>query len=227
MLNIALGGLIPRCRASDSIDMIDSIAHACFELELIFEDLDLALTEALHAVRQGCRTAFARLYHLSRRRLFRIVLKIQANRADAEEVLQEVYLKVWNRCEQFDASKGRVMSWLAGIAHHSAIDNLRRLASLPARYSAAAEGDDPYEALASTDVQPLELVLQARNADAVKRCLHDLSILQREILYLAFYEGLSHAEIARRLGRPLGTVKTWLRKSLALMRPALAEYVGT
>ena len=189
-----------------------------------FDEIDIELTALLHGVGQGCRTSFARLYHLTQRRLLSIVLKIQTNHADAEEVLQEVYLKAWNRCAQFDARKGQVICWLAGIARYSAIDSVRRLDSRPRGRFAAADDDDPYEGLASTELQPLELIIEAREAGAVKRCLYDLSIQQREILYLAFYDGLTHAEIARRLGRPLGTVKSWLRNSLAVMRPALTEY---
>jgi DNA-directed RNA polymerase specialized sigma24 family protein len=79
------------------------------------------------------------------------------------------------------------MAHAAGIAHHSAINNLRRLASRPQRRFAAAEDeDDPYERVASTELQPLELVIQARNADAVKRGVYDLSNQQHEILYLPF-----------------------------------------
>ena len=189
-----------------------------------FDEIDIELTALLHGVGQGCRTSFARLYHLTQRRLLSIVLKIQTNHADAEEVLQEVYLKAWNRCAQFDARKGQVICWLTGIARYSAIDNVRRFESRPRGRFAAADDDDPYEGLASSELQPLELVIEAREAGAVKRCMYDLSIQQREIVYLAFYDGLSHAEIARRIGRPLGTVKSWLRKSLAVMRPALTEY---
>lgn len=189
-----------------------------------FDEIDIDLTALLHRVGQGCRTSFARLYHLTQRRLFSIIFKIQKNHADAEEVLQEVYLKAWNRSAQFDPRKGHVIFWLAGIARYSAIDNLRRLESRPQGRFTAAD-DDPYEGMASNELQPLEIIIEAREAEAVKRCMYDLSIQQREILYLAFYDGLTHAEIARRTGRPLGTIKSWLRHSLAILRPALAQYV--
>jgi RNA polymerase sigma factor (sigma-70 family) len=201
--------------------------HDCFAVAVNSDEFDFEITAALHAVRQGCRTSFARLYYLTHRRLMWIILRIQTNRPDAEEVLQEVYLKVWNRCAQFDARKGQVIYWLAGIARHCAIDNLRQLSSRPQRSPTTTEENDAVcEKVASCGLQPLELVIQGRNANAVKRCLHSLSIQQREILYLAFYDGLSHAEIARRLGRPLGTVKSRLRNSLLAMRPALTNYVG-
>ena len=216
--------LMANCRPSGSTQLGNKGVDTQQGADANFDELDIQLTAALHGVEQGCRTSFARLYNLTQRRLFSIVLKIQTNHADAEEVLQEVYLKAWNRCAQFDARKGKVICWLAGIARYSAIDNLRRLHSRPRGRFAAADDDDPYEGLASTELQPLELVIEAREAGAVKRCMNDLSIQQREILYLAFYDGLTHAEIAHRLGRPLGTVKSWIRNSLAVMRPALTEF---
>ena len=216
--------LMADCRPSGSAQLGNKGVDTQQGADAKFDDLNIELTALLHGVGQGYRTSFARLYNLTQRRLFSIVLTIQTNHADAEEVLQEVYLKVWNRCAQFDARKGQVICWLAGIARYSAIDNVRRFESRPRGRFAAADDDDPYEGLASSELQPLELVIEAREAGAVKRCMYDLSIQQREILYLAFYDGLSHAEIARRIGRPLGTVKSWLRKSLAVMRPALTEY---
>ena len=213
-----------RC-ASGSTRMRNSSAHCHKDGNTPSEELDVELTAVLHAVGQGCRTSFARLYALTRRRLFGVVIRINTNRADAEEVLQDVYLKVWDRCAQFDARKGHVISWLAGIARYSAIDNLRRLNSRPLFSFASLEEDDRFAGLPSTELEPLERVFHARNAEAVKRGLYDLSIQQREILYLAFYDDLSHAEIARRLRRPLGTVKSSLRRSLSIMRPALVQQV--
>ncbi len=224
MLTLPPMELMANCRPNGSAQLGNKDVDPQQGADPNFDELDVELTAVLLGVGQGCRTSFARLYNLTQRRLFSIVLKIQTNHSEAEEVLQEVYLKAWNRCAQFDARKGQVICWLAGIARYSAIDNLRRLDSRPQGRFAAAD-DDPYEGLASNELQPLELVIEAREAGAVKRCLYDLSIQQREILYLAFYDGLTHAEIARRLGRPLGTVKSWLRHSLAIMRPALAQYV--
>ena len=189
---------------------------------------DEELTALLLAVRAGCRPSFARLYGLTSPRLFGIVLRVNTDRADAEDVLQEVYVKVWNRCAQFDANKGSAIYWLAGICHHSAIDSLRRRQRRPqASLRPTDEADcDACDSLPSSDPQPLDLVIRARGAEAVQRCVRALPIEQRESLSLAFHDGLSHREIAERLGRPVGTVKTWLRRSLAQLRPALADHRG-
>ena len=143
-------------------------------------------------------------------------------------MLQEVYVKVWNRCAQFDANKGPAIYWLAGICHHSAIDSLRRRQRRPqARFMPVdADDDDACDSLPSAEPQPLDLVIRARGAEAVQRCVRALPTEQRESLSLAFHDGLSHREIAERLGRPVGTVKTWLRRSLAQLRPVLLDHRG-
>ena len=191
-------------------------------------DLDAELAALLHAVRDGCRRSFARLYVLTSPRLFGIVLRVNADRADAEDVLHEVYVKVWNRCAQFDADKGLAIYWLAGICHHSAIDSLRRCQRRPQTRFMPIDDDheDGCDSLPSAEPQPLDLVIRARGAEAVQRCVRALPIEQRESLSLAFHDGLSHREIAERLGRPVGTVKTWLRRSLAQLRPVLLDHRG-
>lgn len=186
---------------------------------------DAELAALIHAVRQGCRPSFARLYALTSPRLFGMILRINRDRADAEELLQEVYVKVWDRCAQFDAGKGPAIFWLTGIAYHGAIDGLRRRQSRPVISPRSAnDADDPYAELWSSEPGPPELAIQARGAEAVQRCLRALSFEQRESLMLAFYDGLSHGDIAKKLQRPVGTVKSWLRRSLTEMRPALAGH---
>ena len=200
--------------------------HARERVEPRSENLDVELSDLLYAARQGCRASFARLYTLTSGRLSGIVLSINKDRADAEEVLQEVCIKVWNRRDQFDARKGLAMHWLGRIAHYGAIDHLRRRNARPqGSFTPAAAEGDPYAGLPSADLLPLDLVIRARSGDAVRRCLWKLSTEQRELLTLAFYHGLSHVEIALHVQRPLGTVEGLMRRSLALMRPALAGHL--
>ena len=186
---------------------------------------DAALSVLLHSACLGCHASFAHLYALTSAPLFRIVLRINHDRAEAEDVLQDVYVNAWNRRAQFDRSRGEAMGWLVGIAQHRAISSLRRRDARPrAGSNPAAEADDPYAGLVSDEAQPLQAIADARAADAVRRGLSRLHPAHRESLTLAFYEELSHGEIAVRLGRPLGTVKSWLRRSLVAMRPALEGY---
>ena len=154
---------------------------------------DQNLTDLLLAMQNGCTASFERLYRLTSPRLFGIVLRIHPNGAEAEDVLQEVYLKVWRRCAQFDADKGSAMHWLSGIARYSAIDGHRRQASRPGAKRAIADADqaDPYAGIASCDPQPLDRVIRDHSAAAVNRALRLLSEEQRESLSLAHCDGLT------------------------------------
>ena len=188
---------------------------------------DQTLTALLQAVQNGCIASFERLYGLTSPRLFGIVLRIHPDVAEAEDVLQNVYLKVWCRSAQFDADKGSVMHWLSGIARYSALDGHRQRGSRPRpiRRSITDDDDlDPYAGMESTELQPLDLVIRERSTTAVREGLRLLSYEQREGLTLAYCDGLSHAQIALRLGQPVGTVKSWLRRAYDVLRPALAGH---
>ena len=185
----------------------------------------LELDQLLHAVRKRCTVSFERLYVLTSPRLYAIVLTINRDRVDSEDVLQEVYLKVWNHCGQFNAQKGFAASWLAGIAHHSALDSLRRRRARPDSHQVEGpEALDPYDGLPSSAATPLENAIHQQDSRALQASLQSLPDLQRQSLALAFFEGLSHTEIAGRLHQPLGTVKSWVRRSLRSLQPTLQAH---
>ena len=185
----------------------------------------LELNRLLHAVTQRCTVSFKRLYELTSPRLFTLVLTINRDRVDSEDVLQEVYLKVWNNCGHFDAQKGLATSWLAGITHHSALDSLRRRRARPDCHRIVAPDVlDPYDGLASTEATPLESAILNQGSRAVQASLWALPDLHRQSLALAFFEGLSHTEIAGRLQQPVGTVKSWVRRSMQSLQPTLQAH---
>lgn len=182
----------------------------------------LELHRLLHAVSRRCTVSFQRLYELTSPRLYAIVVAINRDRAESEDVLQEVYLKVWTHCDQFDVQKGFGASWLASIAHRSALDSLRRRRARPDSHGIVpAEALDAYDGLTSTASTPQEKAIQKQGSRAVQDSLRALPDLQRESLTLAFFEGLSHTEIAGRLQQPVGTVKSWVRRSLLRLQPRL------
>ena len=187
------------------------------------------LAALLSRVALGDRAAFAALYRHSSAHLLGVVLRIQKDRAQAEDVLQEVYVNVWRAAQGFDASLSQPLTWLTSIARNRAIDSLRRRQTEPQTVSTATgsfEDDDEHDMLhdlASPDTGPLDLLGQASDARALRGCMTALSGEQQQSLALAFYQGLSHAEIAEHLRQPLGTVKSWVRRALQALKACLEQ----
>jgi RNA polymerase sigma-70 factor (ECF subfamily) len=156
-----------------------------------------------------------------------VILRINKDRAQSEDLLQEVFIKVWGAAASFDQQRAQAMTWLTSIARNRAIDSLRRRQSEPgwvtrsAQARADEDDEDMLDKVISDDDGPLTLLGQAVQARAVKICMGGLSGEQQQTLALAFYQGLSHSEVAEHLSQPLGSVKSWARRGLAAMRSCL------
>ena len=196
--------------------------------------LDLARLLARSGL--GDRAAFATLYDRTSPHLFAVVLRINRDRAQAEDILQEVFVKVWRAAQTFDAAQSQPLTWLTSIARNRAIDSLRRQQTQPRVQSfSAADGGGPgaespddkdvYDSVADEAAGPLELLDQASEARALSRCMQVLNAQQRQCVALAFYDGLSHAEVAEHLHQPLGTVKSWVRRGLLALKGCLQSAV--
>ncbi|RVU45069.1 sigma-70 family RNA polymerase sigma factor [Rubrivivax rivuli] len=183
------------------------------------------LAQLLARTGLGDRQAFSRLYERTSGHLFAVVLRIQRDRAMAEDLLQEVYVAVWKAASSFDAARSQPLTWLTHIARNRAIDSLRRAQSQPRTESLSVNEDegqpDPAEALASDEPGPLELLNQASEKRELVQCMERLTPTQRQSVALAFYDGLSHAEVAAHLREPLGTVKSWVRRALNTLKSCL------
>jgi RNA polymerase sigma-70 factor (ECF subfamily) len=166
------------------------------------------------------QAAFASLYRQTSAQLFAVALRIIRDRGTAEEVLQEAYVSVWNNAGRYDAAKSQPLTWLASIVRHRCLDLVRRRA-LDTVTLTRDDGDDEEFDIADEGPTPVELLLQGAAARSVRDCVNALESAQKQAIALAFYQGLTHAELARHLGQPLGTVKSWIRRGLEHLRRCL------
>ena len=187
-------------------------------------DLATALSRSV----LGDRAAFKRVYDLSSGHLFAVILRIQRDRDLADDLLQEVYVSAWKAAGSFDASRAQPMTWLTHIARNKAIDSLRRAQAQPRTESlhAADDDDDRPDAqarLVDEAPGPAALLERASDARQLGHCMEGLSAQQRQSVALAFFDGLSHAEVADQLCQPLGTVKSWVRRALMTLKGCLEK----
>jgi len=174
-------------------------------------------SDLLHAIARGDESALAALYDRYHSILLGLLLRILHNRVEAEDVLQEVFLQIWQRAANFDEARGRGFTWMVTLARSRAIDRLRSLQSRQ-RADDTALRDAP-EAVgdASDDAY------HAEQREIVRAALAQIPEEQRRALLLAYFEGLTQSEIAARLGQPLGTVKTRMRSGMTKLRDLLGE----
>ncbi|MEO7336356.1 MAG: sigma-70 family RNA polymerase sigma factor [Caldimonas sp.] len=192
----------------------------------------LDLSRLLGRAGLGDRAAFATLYERTSPHLFAVILRINRDRAQAEDILQEVFVNVWRAAKSFDAAQSQPLTWLTSIARNRAIDSLRRVQTRPQIQNPGASGsandaedESVYDTVADTAPGPLDLLSQASDARALSVCMDGLSALQRQSVALAFYHGLSHAEVAEQMRQPLGTVKSWVRRALVGLKDCLQSAV--
>jgi len=184
----------------------------------------IELSRLLARAGLGDRAAFATLYDQTSSHLLGVVMRIYRDRAQAEDILQEVYVNVWRAAQSFDAAQSQPLTWLTSIARNRAIDSLRRAQTQPqfqTSHSTLDEETDVYDTVADDSPGPLDLLSRASDARALSDCMHVLTAQQRQSLALAFFDGLSHAEVATNMRQPLGTVKSWVRRALISLKSCL------
>ena len=163
-------------------------------------------------MRAGDQTAMADLYDRYSGVVYGVALRVLANTTAAEDVVQEVFLQLWRNPQAFDADRGRLAPWLAVIARNRAIDHLRK----------RPLEDDIDELPISTGVDLEDEAARKLAIEKVRGVLTQLPQDQRKALEMAFFEGMTHTEIAGKTGEPLGTVKTRIRTGLLALRKAFA-----
>ena len=160
-------------------------------------------------------SALAALYDRHARFALGVAYRVLGDRAEAEEVVQDVFLQLWRSSVRYDERRGRFTSWLFVMARNRALDRLR------ARSSRPAAGEPPIAREPSGGADAERLVLDSERERRVHRAMAELPEPQRLAIELSFYRGLSHSEIARELAQPIGTVKSRMNRALATLRTSL------
>ena len=174
------------------------------------------LDHLLVAVAGEDRAAFSRLYELTAPKLFATILRIVRVKASAEEILQDVYLRIWQNAGSFSPELASARAWMNSIARNRAIDVLRQKTVVSAS-SLEGDGVDWFERIAEDRDREADMIDNA----SLRRCLGTIDAQARDCVLLAYYEGFSREELAQRYARPVNTIKTWLHRSLATLRACL------
>lgn len=190
------------------------------------EARDARLAGLVQRVAGGDAEALGQLYDLTLGSVHAVALRVLRQAQDAEEVVVDVYLQVWERAGQFDAARGPALAWLRTLAWSRALDHYRRRQREQQRRGLHPDGADAAYAEAWSADAIAEQLEPRLDALAAAAAMQALTPPQREVLQLLFGEDLSHAEAAQRLGWPLGTVKSYARRGLALLRAALSPGEG-
>jgi RNA polymerase sigma-70 factor (ECF subfamily) len=165
----------------------------------------------------GDRAAFAELYRAAAPKLFGVSLRIVRERPLAEEALQDGFVSIWNHASDYARAKSAPLTWMTAIVRNRSLDIVRRAREVP----------DVDEELTATHADeratPAHDVEARAEAHSIQDCLGELEAEQRQTIALAFFHGLTHSELAAHLRRPLGTVKTHIRRGLARIRDCLAR----
>lgn len=174
----------------------------------------------LAAIATGDDRAFAELYERTSPCVFGLMLRMLRRPELAQEAMQDCYVRVWRRAETYSAERGDPQAWLIGVARHRALDLLRARAL---RTDGHEVGDAALAGIADAAIGPESSALAGDDASRLNGCLQRLRPELRRSLQLAYYQGLSHSELAQAMGAPLGTVKAWVRRGLRQLRCCLRE----
>ena len=163
--------------------------------------------------------AFATLYQFSSAKLFAVAVRITRRRDWAEEVLQEAFVNIWNHAAGYNSTKSAPMTWMTAIVRNRALDWLRR----PREVEIDEEHEELMASIPDESPGPEELLRRSLEAGKLARCMKTLTEEQQRSITLAFFYGLSHGELAGQMRKPLGTVKTWIRRGLDRLKGCLDE----
>ena len=168
---------------------------------------------ALQACARGERGALQRLYHQESARLLGVVLRIVRDRAQAEDIVHDAFIRIWAQASRFDPQRGSARGWIFTLTRRLALNHIRNTAR-----EVPLEEDQMHDLTA----QEADTFDWQVNPGRIQHCLEQLDPVRRNCICHAYVDGLTHQQIARQVGAPLGTVKAWIKRSLAALRECLA-----
>lgn len=173
------------------------------------------LITLLGRIAQKDRNAFRKLYDQMAGRMFGICNKLAGQPELAEEALQDAFVRIWHHASEYHSERGTPLTWMLTIARYRTLDLMR------ARKVRRTAGPDMLETIADETANPLDASLQADNAAALNGCMEELSASQRDSILLSYYRGFTHDDLAITLDSPIGTVKSWIRRGLLVLKRCL------
>ncbi len=174
----------------------------------------IALQTLLAATARKDEQAFNKLYSLASANLYAVALRILKKEAAAQDALQEAFVQIWHRAVDFHSDKGSPMAWMATIVRYRSLDILRKQKKM-------LQVDDIDLEQVDAELGPLGKLLESDMAQVLWQCLQELNDKQRSVILMAFYDGLTHDELAERTTTPLGTIKSWIRRGLQSVKGCL------
>lgn len=182
------------------------------------------LRDWLHGAANHDALAFRSLYDATSARLYGFALRILHRRELAEEALQDSFVAIWHGAGSYQSHLAAPMTWMTTIVRNKALDLLRRSGGdIDVEIDGAPFDKSVMDALRDPAASPIDALEISREAQALAACMSELEGNHRQVLGLAFFHDLSHSEVARQLTLPIGTVKTWIRRSLERLKACLAK----
>lgn len=175
------------------------------------------LAKLLGRVAKGDEAAFAEIYQATSPKLYAVAVRILQSKEAAEEVLQDCYFRVWERARDFNPEVAAPVTWMTAIVRNRSVDELRRRGTRPTADVSEIEN------LESEDEHPLDVLGRREDVERLLRCLEGLEPERRQMVRLAYLDGMSREALAKRFDRPEGTIKTWLHRSLAQLKRCLGQ----
>jgi RNA polymerase sigma-70 factor, ECF subfamily len=175
------------------------------------------IVELLRRVAEGDRPAFAELYKATSAKLYGIIVRILIRRDLADEILQDVYLKIWQMADDYDSAKGSPITWMAAIARNRAIDEVRRVTPVSI--------EDAPETLQLKSYEPdaFSTLQSKQDMQRLLICIEALGAERREMVLLAYFDGASRDALAAKFAKPVATIKTWLHRSIAQLKDCVGS----